>query len=232
MRKYKRAFSRQFGICVLAFTLVISIAGISKIKNAEAEEVTTHDIVFQIMTPETLYIENEVKYKEIVLERPNYKINLDEKYQDLIWELCLKNNISYELVLAVFHYESRFKFNAINTANKDQSTDVGIAQLNSYYMETHKEHAINYCDLSENVKFNPLNPDHGIRAGIGNLVHWRNYLKSKKVSEEIIFSYLCGVYNRGYTGMSNYIDEFNTVDTKYSNKVLYYKTKLETEGIL
>lgn len=243
MRKFKRVYNKKFGICVLILCLVVSQGGITKIRNAEAEDkFPQRTIEYQIQEKNTtipsrsIYIESE-NMVDIVPEfqepvRPNYDINLSEKYCELIWQLCLKNDISYELVLSTFHYESRFRFNAINTSNQDSSIDIGVAQLNSYYMEVHKDLAVKYCDLPENVKFNPLNPDHGIRAGIGNLVYLRDYWKQKGVSEELMLDYVCNSYNLGLTGFQRYISRTGKIEREYSRQILKRKIKLETTHTL
>lgn len=243
MRKFKRIHNRQFGICLLAFTLVISIGGINKTRNAEAEENIPERIIeYQITEKNTtipsrsIYIESEntlnivPEYQEPV--RPDYDINLDEKYQSLTWNLCLKNDLSYELALSAFHKESNFKLDAINTSNQDKSTDVGVSQLNSYYMETHREYAVRYCNLPENVKFNPMNPDHNIRAGIGHLVYLRDYWKQKGVSEESMLDYICNSYNLGAYGFQKYIERTGKIEREYSRQVLKRKIKLESTHTL
>lgn len=40
-----------------------------------------------------------------VYEAPIYKMSFSENIQRDIWELCEKNHLSYELVLAIFHIE-------------------------------------------------------------------------------------------------------------------------------
>lgn len=244
MRKHKNAFNKQFGICVLVLALIVSIAGINKARDAEAEEtisgirnrdrsnfINSSEISRgKIMSSTSIYIENR-NIVNIYPERPKYNIALEEKYQDLIWELCIKNDISYEFVLAVFYYESKFKLDAVNR-NKDRSIDNGVSQLNSYYTKIHEEYAIKYCEFPRDVKFNVFNPDHNIRAGIGNLVYLRNFWKQKGVGEEFLIEYITGSFNMGLTGYQKYIKRTGKIEREYSKQVYKAKIKLETTHTL
>ena len=248
MRKLKRINNKQFGICVtVLITLVCSQAGINKIRNAEAEEKITPQRIFEYQIQErnitipsrSVYIESEnivnIYPEEIVSEapvtRPEYNLNLSEECQDLIYDLCIKNDISYEFVLAVFHYESMFNSNATNK-NRDNSMDIGVSQLNNYYTDTHKMFAIKYCELSENAKFNMFNPDHNIRAGVGTLVNLRDYWKQKGVSDNQMLEYITGSYNLGLYGFEQYIKRTGKIEREYSRQVQKRKNKLGTTHTL
>lgn len=245
MRKYKRVYNRKYGICVLVLGLIVSQAGITKIRNAEAEEVKQlqaqkiqqHRLQYEFQvnnkTPSRssqIYIEKD-KTLNIYPERPKYKLNLDERYQDLIWHLCLENDLSYEFVLGTFDYESKFNFKVTNK-NSDESIDQGVAQLNSYYTDAYRQYAIEYCNLPKDTVFNPYNPDHGIRAGIGTLVYLRDYWKQKGVSDELMPCFLANSYNLGLSGFQKYIKETGKIEREYSRQVLKRKIKLETTHTL
>jgi len=238
MRKFKRINNKQFGISVLILSLIITQAGITKIRNAKAEEKEIPQIIVEYQIQEKIrtipsrstYIESE-KLVNIYPQRPEYDISLPIKYQDLIWQLCLKNDLSYEFVLAVFHYESKFNPQAKNK-NKDKSTDVGVSQLNNYYIDTHRGYAIKYCDLPESVNFNMLNPDHNIRAGIGTLVYLRDYWRQKGVSEHYLLEYITGSFNMGVTGFTEYIKRTGKIEREYSRQIKIRKDKLEISNTL
>lgn len=240
MRKFKHTYNRKYGIGVLIFALVITGGGITKTKNIKAEE-NTYNIVqkpivtMNILSTSSIYI-NKTKTVNIVPqsnapERPKYQINLDQKYQDLIWQLCIKNNLSYEFVLAVFHYESKFNTTATNK-NKNHSVDFGVAQLNSNFIDTYRGYAIEYCNLSPNEKFDIYNADHSIRAGIGTIVYLRNYWKQKGVSDSDIAEFVTGSYNLGVLGFEQYIQRTGKIEREYSRQVEKRVNLLKTSNTL
>lgn len=167
-------------------------------------------------------------------EMPRYGIGLDEDWQRLIFELCEMNDLSYEMVLGFFHLESEgFKLDLISY-NRDRSGrvtsyDSGIAQINSRYLEEYRQHAIKYCGLDENSRFDPLNPEHGIRAGIGGLLYYRDYWKSKKVdNEEELFSYSVNSYNMGTESYKKYVLATGETSRSYDRQILHRKSLLES----
>ena len=116
-------------------------------------------------------------------KKPNYEIALSEKYQNLVYELCVKNNLSYDMVLSIMYQESRFNQRAINH-NTNHSIDMGLFQLNNRFIPTHHERAVKYCYLPKNTFFDVWNPDHNIRAGIGNIVYLQDYWKTQGIMDE------------------------------------------------
>lgn len=166
-----------------------------------------------------------------VKEKPNYDIPLAKEYSDLIWELSEKNNLSYELALAVMYQESKFDANMINV-NRNGSHDGGLYQLNNRSIKDFKKYAIEYCGLSENESIDVLDPKDNIILGIGNLVHLRNYYQEKGVNDEDIIFYVAGAFNQGKDGFKGYVSRNGYLETSYANKVLYYKTRLEQKGTL
>ena len=231
MRKYKQAYNRKYGICVLVLALVMSTAGITRSRDARAEEVIHSNNGGKIIATQSIYIANR-KTLNVYPERPKYNINLSEENQNLIFQLCIKNEISYELVLAVFHYESKFNPNAINTSNKDKSRDVGISQLNNRFTNTYRDYAIKYCELSPSTKFDVVNVDHNIRAGIGILVYLRDYWKQRGVRDDLLMIYVHNSYNLGIVGFQKYIKQTGNIDREYSRQILLRKEKLETTHTL
>lgn len=244
MRKSKFSLSGKYRRCVVGLALIIAVGGITHNRDVEATEgdssVAQEELemvfgkqqnVIDIFSSDVMVGNQGVDNKLIHTIRPNYNIKFAQKYQNLTYALCEKNNIPYTLALAFFHSESEFNPNAINW-NGTLSYDSGISQTNSKFEEFYRERAIQYCDLPKNVVFDPMNPDHSIRAGIGGLVHWLKVCQSMKLSEKNKVIYALGIYNRGEKGMRDYIRDNKTFVTPYSIKILKKKEKLETSNTL
>lgn len=249
MRKSKLALSRKYKICVAVLALVIISGGITYNREAEAREPSSEvtqqelELVFGKQNIKTVDIFSRgsevIVNKERVVEevkpihttRPNYKIKLSKEYQDLTYKLCLKNDVPYTLALAFFHAESEFNPKAFNR-NKNLSYDSGISQTNSNFEEFYRDCAIRYCDLPKNVVFDPMNPDHSIRAGIGGLKHWLNRCEIMKLSEKNKTIFALGIYNRGEKGMRDFIEYNKTFITPYSIEILKKKEILEKSNTL
>ncbi|MCL2013385.1 MAG: lytic transglycosylase domain-containing protein [Oscillospiraceae bacterium] len=85
-------------------------------------------------------------------------VPLDKELQKYIYTLCEKNNIEYELLLALIWGESRFMTEAVNQ-NTNGTVDRGLMQIN----EIHKE------KLSKKGIDNLFDPKQNILAGISIL---------------------------------------------------------------
>jgi hypothetical protein len=224
MRRFKRINNKRFGIYVLIFILIITTGGIirykhiKKINNQKQYKTVDNVNVIQYQYLKNQYIEEDMK--------PNYNIALDQEYQDLIYQLCKNNNISYEFTLSIMYHESSFNPNAINN-NKNGSKDISLFQLNDRFVITHKENAIKYCELPENIIFDINNPNHNIRAGIGNIVYLRDYYKNKGVSEDELLKYCSNAYQLGIFGYANHVKKTGMTSRNYSKQVSKYKEILE-----
>lgn len=241
MRKLRKANNRRFGICVLVFSLIVT-GGIARIKNAKAEE-NIYNVVqkpiptMNILSTDSIYIKgtrtvNVVSRGSVEIDkpkRPNYNISVPIEYQDLIFNLCQKNNLNYEFVLSVFHYESKFNFNAINK-NSNGSYDLGFCQLNSYFLGEYRDNAVKYCNLSPNVKFNVFNPDHNIRAGIGTIAYLKNYWVQRGVSDQDLLEFITGSFNLGCSGFEQYIKKTGKIEREYSRQIEKRKYLLKTSN--
>jgi len=247
-RKSGFSISRKYKICVAVFALIIGISGITYNRDAEAREPSSSvtqeelELVFgkqNIKTVDIFSRGSDILNNQVVdivpidakPIRPNYDLKLSQQNQDLIWELCAKNNLSYELALAVFHYESKFNLKAIGK-NKNGSTDQGISQLNNRYTNTYKEYAIKYSDFPENQVFNVFNADHSIRAGIGTMVYLRNFWEKKGVPNELMIEYLTGSFNLGIEGFKKYVKQTGRIEREYSRQIHLRKDKLKNSNTL
>lgn len=233
MRKVRcvrfKTLNNRFGIKLSMGILILIIAtgGAIQAKNAYANN---QKIITQKSESKNKVV-NVVKTLYAMPERPKYDVPLSQEYCELIWELCLKNDISYELVLATIRYESGFNSKIINR-NKNNTYDIGLLQLNSKYIDFHRDLAIKYCEFPSDTKLDPTNPEHAIRAGIAVLVYARNYWIKQGVPDEYVLPYILGSFNQGINGFTGYMKRNNTIDTTYSNRVMAYKIKLETSNSL
>jgi len=173
--------------------------------------------------------------KEIIInttqEKPRYDIKLSQKYQNLVYKLCEENNLSYEMILSIMYQESRFIINAVNI-NNNGTIDYGLFQLNSGFISTHRDRAIKYCGLSENARFNVLNPDHNIRAGIGGIIENKEYYIAKGVIDEDMLKYVSNSLNMGISGYEKYIKRTGMTSRSYSRQIYKNKAMLENTQTL
>ena len=211
---------KMFLLILFILILIFTSCGHNIIAE-EVEELPVIDICYSDFYPDISYYkynEIEVKAEEIIHnERPKYDIPLSEELQQYIWELANKNEISYELVLAVMYLESRFDIGAVNR-NNNGTKDKGIMQINSAYKEYHAKNA----GIED---FNIFDPYDNIKVGINVLVTERDYWRSFDMCEMDVFKYTMGSYNMGRLGIEKY-----GLPEAYINRVSDYKMMLETEG--
>lgn len=164
--------------------------------------------------------DNEPKIPKL----PKYKVKLSKPLQGYIYDLCLKNNVSYTLFLGLMYQESGFNPNAVHN-NINGTKDEGICQLNGAYSKTLASRAgIN--------NFNPYNVCHNVKTAIIHLGELQTYWLNRNISANDLYYYVLGSYNRGTGGMSEYIKENKTIKTSYAENVLKYKAELEMKGEL
>ena len=111
----------------------------------------------------------------VLLLTLNYSVQGEEissPYLNYLKEICIEEDMPYEIMLAIGIVESNFKM--INSSvNRDKSFDIGIFQLNSRYLSYFVE---KYWD--NEVKFNPYNPQHNIRIAVRHMRTLHLQLKS------------------------------------------------------
>jgi hypothetical protein len=222
--KIKRINSKRFGIALFIFVAVITMGGIG------TYNIVTHKPKPAVPTPTYQpTIAATISPTPEAVFSPNEKIKLDTKYQQLVWDLCLKNNVSYEMVLGLLHKESEFDFNA-KYYNKDGSIDQGIAQINSKYSSFFKECAIRYCEMEPGIVFNPYVPEHGIKAGIGGICYFRDYWRARDVQEDDLMPFALNSYQMGAGTFESYVLRNNTINRSYDRDVFARKEALERFG--
>lgn len=235
MRKPKYARSGKFKIFVCTFALIITTAGITIHKLSENNHKKYYkqrfdaNVLKNFRQNYVVKINIKEENKNIV---PNYNIDLDKQYQNLIYQLCEKNGLNYEFVLSIFYCESyNFKLGQIHK-NRDGSRDEGAFQLNSRWTKQFKQFAIDYCDFPKGKYFNPLDTDSNIRGGIGYLVYLKNYWQDKGVSKNDINLFIANSYNQWVYNVQTYINKHGNLDMGYGWKVLRLKNILENTHTL
>lgn len=236
MKKIGKLNLKKFSlfIAVLLFALSASVLLMLNYNRNSGEKESIYDADIQLGP-----IQAAISSEQIVEDEfQKYNINLDEKWQKLTYTLCKKNDLNYEMVLSFFDLESEgFNLKLVST-NRDRkgrivSYDYGIAQINSKNLEAYRRHAIKYCNLDSKVKFDPLNPDHGIRAGIGGLAFYRDYWKAHGINgEEQLFYYSLNSYNMGANSYKNYIQKTGGVSRSYDRQIFKRKALLERDWAL
>lgn len=143
--------------------------------------------------------ENTLYY--VYEERYDSRHDLDIKYQDYLYEMCVKYGIPeyYELLFAQMYHESRFKINLISKTN-----DYGLMQINT----------CNHNWLSKKLGSDDfLDPYVSIEAGVYMM---SNYLEKYNDAHKAL---VC--YNSGESKVRK-----GTYSTKYSKCVIDDLNKL------
>lgn len=172
---------------------------------------------------ETVELGNETETTETIVEhettvteteevevRPNklycviedgFTSTLEIEYQDYLWEMCVKYNVTeyYELFIAQMYHESTFRTDIISATN-----DHGLMQIN----------VCNHDWLGDKLGNDDfLDPYNNIEAGVYLMSGF--LLKYNDVQKALV------CYNRGESAVIN-----GTYSTDYSTGVLYDMTLL------
>lgn len=166
----------KIGIVMLSLimiTLFIYIIVMQKItiKNQE-KELLTIEIAFDSMDYENI----ETKYDF-----------MDKRKAVYIEELCKSENVDSDLMFAHLMKENpTFDEFAINRDNINGSIDIGLFQLNDYYLWT--DFVPRYW--IEGVDFDPFNWKHNAYIAVHHIA-WLQ--KNLKVEDDVIMAYNCGL---------------------------------------
>lgn len=146
---------------------------------------------------------------------PGYTLPLKYNYRQYLYNKCMNNNISYELMLALAYVESEFNHKAISSTN-----DYGTFQINR-----NLQHSI---ENRTETNYNALNKFENVDMAIWYVKYLREKLKRiyPGISEEELFVAVISCYNLGET---QYL-KHGAINQEYINKVLEVKTQLETGG--
>lgn len=152
-------------------------------------------------------------------------VPLSEDEQLQIFEICAEYGVDYPLVLGILSVESNFN-NNVSHKNKNGSTDMGIAQINSYYIG-------HYADMAQIPRkdFDPYILEHGIRALCGDLRYLtESYEEDGYTGDELTIHVLNG-YNMGQGGYNKYKRRTGAISRYYDKKVLSAVSSLTAPGI-
>ena len=147
--------------------------------------------------------------KEVIAISEGFKfltdIPLDSELQSFIYNMCVQNNIEYELILALIWRESQFNPD-LTYYNTNGTTDSGLMQINDVHRENLKKKGIN----------NLFDPKQNIKAGIGIITP---YLKKYDDKTALM------AYQKGVSGMKSYkkrgIDATKAVNEIISKRNTY-----------
>lgn len=150
------------------------------------------------------------KYSNIPLDKKiiAYAVKQSEEY-----------DFSVELLFALMKVESNFNPIAVSSTN-----DVGLTQIN-------KRTAKWIASQLGVSKYNLKNPYTSIDFSLFYLNYLRDKLRSKGLSEEMVFEYTVISYNRGEAGAKRYIRKYGTENNSYLNKVIKAKIEIEDGNI-
>ncbi len=148
-------------------------------------------------------------------------VPLEQAQQKLIYEICEEYEVDYPLVLGILSVESNYRTN-VSHKNNNGSTDMGIAQINSYYLD----HYAAMAQIPES-EFDPYILEHGVRALCGDLQYLTDsYEEDGYTGEELTIHILNG-YNMGQGGFNKYKKRTGSISRYYDKKVLAVVSSLE-----
>lgn len=158
-------------------------------------------------------------------DMPKYKIKLDKKIQQYLWDKCKKNNWSYDLILAQLNLESNLDPNC-KSYNSNGTTDCGLAQINNEpdNMKWYGE------ELAGIKKFDPFNPYHAIDACIAGMNFHRAYWKKQGITGENLVRYTLNTYNMGLGGFQKYLRNTGRSSRGYDREISRFKNQLQKNG--
>lgn len=127
-------------------------------------------------------VDFSVKELETDSREPKYKM-LPAALSNYICDLSAELELDSDLVVAILMVENpEFNPDAISKPNQNGTLDLGMFQLNDYYLWT--EFKEDYW--FENIELNPFNWKHNTYIAI----HHINYLQDKfKVQDDVILAY-------------------------------------------
>lgn len=179
-------------------------------------------------------IQNDIdKYKFIShykekIEYPNFtyyeNIPLDRDLQIHIHKLSEKYNIPETLVYSIISIESNFNPNATSPTQ-----DYGLLQLNK--SSGTLDWLANEIGLGKDFEWD--NPYHSIEAGLWYLNYLKEYWINQGITnEEDLFYLITTSYNMGLSGARNYVRRTGTPVSRYSERVLDVKSKIDQNNFV
>ena len=133
-------------------------------------------------------VDFSVEELETDTREPKYKM-LPAALSNYICDLSAELELDSDLVVAILMVENpEFNPDAISRPNQNGTLDLGMFQLNDYYLWTEFKNDYWF----ENIELNPFNWKHNTYIAL----HHMKYLDDKfKVQEDAIMAYNCGEGN-------------------------------------
>ena len=171
----KKLIIKTCSICAIILTIILLIyIAITQRKTIKRQEkaLLTIEMAFDSMDYENI----ETKYDFI-----------DKRKAIYIEELCKSENVNSDLVFGHLMKENpTFDEFAINRDNINGSVDIGLFQLNDYYLWT--DFVPRYW--IKGVDFDPFNWKHNAYIAVHHIA-WLQ--KNLKVEDDVIMAYNCGL---------------------------------------
>ncbi|MDD3123209.1 MAG: transglycosylase SLT domain-containing protein [Candidatus Izemoplasmatales bacterium] len=214
MKKLNKIFFMTiFIICALSVKAYGAKATVPALAGSTEEYIPLQNTITVTETEFTLV-------KRTVL--PYENIPLDIELVDYIYNRTKEGDLPFHIFIALIDLETgeTFNPNLISDTN-----DHGLCQINKRYFEYHCETA----GVDYNT-FDPYNPYHSVDVSIGVLNSLIERYKSDYIGTELI-EYILSCYNRGETGVKNYIKSNGTFSTPYSRIIIDRSEKYKLEEV-
>ncbi len=170
---------------------------------------------------ELLQYEELVKALEAVNVNSEFRyysdVPLDIRLQEFIQIKAEQAGFGESFIYSIIQTESGYDKNIVSY----NGTSVGLMQIN-------KNSADYLAKLAGLKEYNLNNPYDSVVLGITNLAFSREYWKQRGItSQEELFYYITTSYNRGISGLTDYIKVNKTPVSRYSMKILRSKSDIE-----
>ena len=210
LSEYEKHIYKVVAILFFIIVVAISLSFGRLIAEAEAKTVTKVIAVETVVSEPTIDLKQEtvVTTEETTAEAeeliPSLDIPLSQELIEHIWDMSLKYDIEYELIVSVIAVESNFNVDA-----KSKTSDYGLMQINK----------VNHGWLKEQFGFTDFtDPYQNIEAGC--------IILKDCIDDMADYHQALMAYNMGQSRAKSLIRQ-GTHSSKYSRKVMakYYEYK-------
>lgn len=210
LSEYEKHIYKVVAVLFFIIVVAISLSFGRLIAEAEAKTVTKVIAVETVVSEPTIDLKQEtvVTTEETTAEAeeliPSLDIPLSQELIEHIWDMSLKYDIEYELIVSVIAVESNFNVDA-----KSKTSDYGLMQINK----------VNHGWLKEQFGFTDFtDPYQNIEAGC--------IILKDCIDDMADYHQALMAYNMGQSRAKNLIRQ-GTHSSKYSRKVMakYYEYK-------
>lgn len=210
LSEYEKHIYKVVAVLFFIIVVAISLSFGRLIAEAEAKTVTKVIAVETVVSEPTIDLKQEivVTTEETTAEAeeliPSLDIPLSQELIEHIWDMSLKYDIEYELIVSVIAVESNFNVDA-----KSKTSDYGLMQINK----------VNHGWLKEQFGFTDFtDPYQNIEAGC--------IILKDCIDDMADYHQALMAYNMGQSRAKSLIRQ-GTHSSKYSRKVMakYYEYK-------